>query len=104
MTTIEVPLTPEPQVFSIQLGSQTYRINLYWNSSLLGGWTIDVADTDNNPIVSGIPLVTGADLFAQYGYLGFEGELVAYTDSAPLTPPTYTNLGNQSHIYFTTNE
>lgn len=102
MTTVEIPLTPEPQNFTIQLGLVTYNFKLYWNSAQYGGWTIDIADESNVPIVQGIPLVTGADLLAQYDYLGFEGELVVYTDSAPLTPPTYTNLGVQSHIYFTT--
>lgn len=100
--TVEVPLTSVPQTFSIQLGPTTYNMNLYWNNNAEGGWTLDIADNNNNPIVQGIPIVTGADLLAQYGYLNFGGQLVAYTDGDPLVPPTYTNLGTSSHLYFTT--
>lgn len=102
MTTVEVPLSHEPQNFSIALGLTTYNMVLFWNSNALGGWTININDSNDVPIVQGIPLVTGSDLLAQYGYLGFAGELVAYTDGNPLAPPTYTNLGEQSHLYFTT--
>lgn len=101
--TYEVPLTPEAQTFSIQLGLKTYQIYLWWNDADEGGWTIDIADSQSNPIISGIPLVTGVDLLAQYGYLDFGGTLVVLTDDSPDAVPTFTNLGNQSHLYFTTN-
>lgn len=103
-TVIEVPLTSEPQDFSIQLGSITYNINLYWNDASTGGWTIDISDSGDVPIVQGIPLVTGADLLAQYSYLGFQGRLVVYTDSDPDAVPTFTNLGEQSHLFFATSQ
>ena len=102
MTTYEIPLTPEAQRFAIQLGGVDYQMKLWWNNSDQGGWTLDISDNNSVLIVGGIPLVTGADLLAQYGYLGFTGSLFCYTDDQPLQPPSYENLGSQSHVYFET--
>lgn len=102
MAVYEIPLTPQPQRFSIQLANVTYQMRLWWNDSPEGGWTLDIMDNNSVPIETGIPLVTGADLLAQFDYLNFNGSLYCYTDNAPLAPPSYTNLGTQSHVYFTT--
>lgn len=98
----EIPLTPSPQVFKISLGGVTYTLTLSWNTAPTGGWVLDIADVNDNPIVGGIPLVTGVDLLAQYGYLGFNGQLVAQSDFDVTVPPTYQNLGITSHLYFLT--
>ena len=67
-----------------------------------GGWVLDIRDTNNNVIIGGIPLVTGADLLAQYGYknIGGGGQLFVQSDSNPDQVPTYTNLGQTSHLYW----
>jgi Domain of unknown function (DUF6983) len=97
----EIPLTPQAQTFSISLNGTTYNLTLMWRSvDSLGGWVLDVADASNNPIVQGIPLVTGCDLLRQYRYLGFGGGLWVLTDGDATAIPTYTNLGQTSHLYF----
>lgn len=98
-TAYEIPLTATPQSFSITLGGTQYNVTLKWNVSA-GVWVIDLADVDGNPVLCGVPLVTGVDLLEPYGYLNFGGQLFALTDNAPDTPPSFTDLGDTSHLYW----
>lgn len=70
----EIPLTPEPQRFSISIGATTYNLRFCWNENDIGGWFMDIADDNENPILMGIPLVTGSNLLEQFAYLGIEGK------------------------------
>lgn len=97
-STFEIPLTPAPQTFNVSLVGKQYQFTLQWRDTTNGGWVLDIADSSSNPIVSGIPLVTGVDLLAQFKYLSFGFELWVQTDAAD-APPTYANLGLQSHLY-----
>ncbi|MBN3848619.1 hypothetical protein G3N58_17580 [Paraburkholderia sp. Ac-20342] len=99
MTTYyEIPLSAQPQTFTIALGGTTYGFNVQWNAQN-AAWTIDISDASGNAIVTGIPMVTGCNLLEQFDYLGFEFALVAQTDSSPDTVPTYDTLGTTSHLY-----
>lgn len=98
-TVYEVPLTAAAQEFDMTIGSIQYHFVLKWNY-IGNNWVIDIEDQSNNPIVSGIPLVTGADLLAQYASLGIGVELFVQTDNNADAIPTYTNLGSDSHLYF----
>lgn len=104
MAIYEIPLSPTPQSFSITLGGVEYRLTVKYQNTLLGGWYIDIADASGSPLVNGIPLVTGCDLLGQYKYLGFNGEIRVQTSNAPDEPPTWDNLGVQSHLYWITTE
>lgn len=102
MATFEILLTPEAQTFQVSLAGVQYQFTLQWRDAVNnGGWVLDIADATSNPMVSGIPLVTGVDLLAQYGYLGIAAELWVQTDAADAVP-TYTNLGIESHLYAVT--
>jgi len=107
-TAYEVPLSPMPQKFSISLAGVTYNLKLSWNDILYGGglknpcWLLDIRDTTDNPILTGIPLVTGADLLAQYGYLSFGGQLIVQSDNDPNLVPSFDTLGKTGHLYFVT--
>lgn len=96
----EIPLSPQAQKFAIALGGVTYNLTVKWNNAPQGGWILDIADQNDVPLVGGIPLVTGADLLAQYDYLGFGGKLLVQTDYDAFATPTFTNLGTQCHLYF----
>jgi len=96
-STFEIPLTPEPQSFNTTLVGVQYQFTLTWRDAA-GNWFLDIADASGNPLLSGIPLVTGVNLLGQYGYLAFGFELWVQTDAAD-APPTFTNLGTQSHLY-----
>lgn len=102
MAVFEVPLSPQAQVFNIDLTGTTYRLTLAWNTAPTGGWILDIADSGGNDIVLGIPLVTGANLLEQYDYLDFGGSLEVQTDYDLNAVPTFNNLGIQSHLYFIT--
>lgn len=95
----EVPTSPESQLFTIQLGSQSYQLRLLWNQTA-ACWILDIADAEGNPLVQGIPVVTGLDLLRQYKTLGIEGSLIAQTDYDSSAVPTYENLGSTGRIYF----
>ena len=100
MQTFEIPLTAQPQSFNVTLVGIEYQFSLSWRDAA-GGWFLDIADQAGNALLSGIPLVTGVNLLAQYGYMGFGFELWVQTDAAD-APPTYTNLGTESHLYCVT--
>lgn len=101
MDVYEIPLSPTPQVFSIPLSGVVYRLSFQWiESDISSGWVMNIADAQESPIVSGIPLVTGINLLDQYGYLGFVGGMAVQTDHNPDLVPTFTNLGETSHLYY----
>lgn len=95
----EIPLTPDNQQFSIVLAGNAYRMRVLWRDIY---WIVDLLDGSGNPIINGIPLVTGADLLAQYAYLNLGFRLVVTCDVAPLVYPTKTDLGINSHLYVIT--
>lgn len=100
MTIYEIPLTPTPQTFGIALSGVDYKFTVYWADASNGGWVLNIADVQGNPILNGVPLVTGANLLAGYEYLGFTGTLAVQTDHNTDALPTFDNLGVNSHLYF----
>ena len=101
MTTVtEISLTPVAQTFTITLAGTAYQMTLIWRNAC--GWVLDIADISGNPIVRGIVLVTGCDLLGPYTDLDFGGQLFVQTDGGVDAPPTYTNLGIASHLYWLT--
>jgi hypothetical protein len=97
----EIPLVSRPQKFGVSLAGVFYNMTVRWNEP--GGcWMLDIADVNDVLVVGGIPLVNGVDLLDQYGYLNFGGQLIVVTDFDASAPPTSSNLGSQSHLYFVT--
>jgi hypothetical protein len=95
-----IPLQPANQVFTLTLAGVQYQFTVKWNDANQA-WTLDIADaTGANPIISGIPIVTGADLLAPYGYLNFGGQLIAQTTNDTNAVPTLANLGSAGNVYF----
>jgi hypothetical protein len=99
-TFYEVPLSGQPQSFQVTMVGVTYSMSITYRDALNGGWMLDIADVSGNPLVAGIPLVTGANLVAQYAYLGFTAELRVASDGVLDAVPTFDNLGTLSHLYF----
>lgn len=98
-TPYEIPLIAAAQQITISLASVTYTLTVKWNDEA-NVWVLDIADANNNPILTGIPLVTGTDLLGQFAYLNFGGKLIAQTDYNLTLPPSYTDLGSTGHLYF----
>lgn len=97
-----MPFVNVPQQFPITLAGVEYNITNKWND--IGQfWCLDIEDSNNNPIVSNVPLITGADCLAGLGYLGIGGSLYVLTAGAsPFDIPTLYTLGVDSNLYFQT--
>jgi len=99
-TEYEIPLTPRPQTLSILFpNGLLYNLRLIYLFTPNDCWELDIADSLSEPLVQGIPLITGADLLSAYAYLGFGCSMYCKTDGAPDTPPAFANLGIGSHLY-----
>lgn len=97
-----IPVAPGGQRFVISLDDTSYNVRVTWNDAEEGGYVIDFGDITGAIIVAGIPLVTGADLLAQYRHLGFTGALFVVTDRDTGDVPTFDGLGVTSHLYYVT--
>ena len=99
MTTYAVPLSPSPKKFSIFLSGTEFNLTFTWCGPA-NCWIMDIADVNDVPLLEGVPLVTGADLLAQFGYVGVYGQMIAQTDNDPGAVPTFDNLGITSQLYY----
>lgn len=102
MNYFEIPLSPDPQTFSITLSGIDYRLTVQYRSAGGAGWVLDIADANDNLLVGGIPLVTGVNLLGQYGHLGFGGRLWVQGAANPDDVPTFDDLGVGSHVFWVT--
>ena len=89
-----------PQRLTITLGQVEYQLTLKYRNVEQGGWNLDIADAIGQPVIEGIPLVTGVDLLAQYKHLGFAGRLWVQTLSDPDAVPTFESLGGDGRLYW----
>lgn len=95
----EIPLIAAAQTFTVTLVGVDYNMTIRWNVPA-NCWMLDIADVSQDPLVQGIPMITGADLLAPYQYLDIGGQLIVQTDNDPDAVPTYDNLGTAGHLYF----
>lgn len=103
MAVFEIPLNKgQPQTLSIALGGVKYRLTFRYVSISEGGWVLDIAAATGEPLVLGIPLVTGADLLAQFQYLNFNGRLQVQTITDPDAVPTFESLGDTAKVFWIT--
>jgi hypothetical protein len=94
-----IPLQPTNQTIQITMAGALYTLTVRWND-MNEAWTLDIADANSNPIICGIPVVTGVDLLASYAYLNFGGQLIAQTTNDTNAVPTMANLGSTGNLYF----
>ena len=100
MTPFEVPLQPAtPQAFTIGLSGKTYRFTVTWCQPA-ACWLLAIDEVNGVRQLSGIPIVTGADLLAQYGYLNIGGALIAQTVNDPAAVPTFADLGATGKLFY----
>lgn len=99
MTPYEIPLTPEPQRFTIDLAGVTRQMRVYWCKDAQC-WCFDLFDLKGQDLLLGVQIVTGCDLLGQYAHLGIGGSIIAQTDHDPSAVPTFDNLGTSGRLYF----
>jgi hypothetical protein len=99
-TVLTIPLTNLPQTFAITLNGRDLVMTSRWNDTMQT-WLLDLVDgVTSLPILLSLPLVTGVDLLAQFAHLGLTGQLIVYTDGQADAPPTLSNLGIDSNLYY----
>lgn len=96
---VTVPLIAKPQTLVVVLGGVVYQLTCRWCRPA-AAWILDIANSSGVPIKNGIPLITGADLLAQYAYLGIAGKLIVQSSDDPDAVPTFTSLGGNANLYF----
>jgi hypothetical protein len=101
MTPYEIPLSPEPQRFSITLVDKLYQMRVLWNKDQQC-WHLDINDEVGVPLLLGVPLVPGYDLLRQYRHLDFGGALIVQADYDIYATPTFEDLGITARLYFVT--
>ena len=94
-----IPLLPQNQELDISLAGVSYHLVVRWNK-FSNAWVLDIQDSQQNPIVSGIPLVTGCDILEQYAYLGFGGSMVVQSTNDADIVPSYSTLGSTGNLFF----
>lgn len=77
----------------------TYNLIVKWNP-FSNAWILYVEDDQGNPMLSGIPLVPGADLLEQFAYIGIGGAFVVQSSNDPNEVPDYTTLGTVGNLFF----
>lgn len=95
----EIPLSPDNLQFSVSIAGVSYKMAVSWRDP---AWCLDLMSDDSTPLALAMPLVTGADLLAQYAYLDLGFGLVVGTDISGQEYPTKTDLGTTSHLYVIT--
>ena len=53
MAVYTIPLEPEPQSFTIALGGKEYRLTVRWFDAPEGGWLLDLATVEDEPVIAG---------------------------------------------------
>jgi hypothetical protein len=100
----EIPLViGTPQQFFLPLDPNQYQFVLLYRDADMGGWVLDINDGLGNPLVCGIPLVSGHDLLEQYVYLNIPGQLWITSDGDVTAVPTFDALGLSTRLYFLPN-
>lgn len=101
MSVTEIPLSPDSQTFSTTLNGTQYQMRVVWRGSC---WFLDLMDSTGTMMIGGIPLITGADLLAQYHYLNLGFLPYVVCDDPASENPTQFDLGINSHLYAETEE
>ena len=98
-TPYTVPTQPTNQTFSVMMAGVQRQLTVRWNQ-MNAAWHLDLADTLGNPVLTGLPLITGTDLLAPFKYMNFGGQLIAQTANDATAVPTLANLGSGANLYF----
>lgn len=94
-----IPLIAANQEFNISLAGVSYHLKVKWNK-FSNAWVLDIQDSQQNNILTGVPMVTGCDLLEQYGYLEIGGAMVVQSTNNPNLVPDYTTLGSTGNLFF----
>ena len=100
MTSVEIPLTPEAQSFSVTLGGVPYRMRVMFNAASDACWMLDIGKPDGTVLLAGVPLLPGGDLLAQHAHMEWPGALIVTNSREPGAAPKFSDLGTYAKLYF----
>lgn len=101
MTIFEIPLRSRAQKIKTEINGLEYGMFFRWNKAS-NCWIMDISNSDDTPLLSGVPLITGADLLEQFEYLGLGVKMVALTIGDIDAVPTFDNAGVEGKLFFAT--
>lgn len=97
---LEIPFTPERQIFNIRLGQRGVRLAIMFNERD-GTWLLDVIDNATAvDLLRGVPIVLGQDIWDSYN-LGL-GILIALDLSNSGIDAGPNDLGDRVRVYWLT--
>lgn len=95
MAIYQIPLTANNQKFNVQLNGTTYKFRTIYRGDT---WFLDIMDVSENSIISGIPMLMGDELLAQYQYL-ISGSLYVVNNNADQSQ-SFNDLGDKILLYW----
>lgn len=99
MPAFEIPLSSGPQSFNVSLAGTLYKLTLRW-SVVDKHWLLDIGLPGELEVLSGLPLLPGADLLKQHKHLGVGGALYVQSSDDTRIAPGFADLDVRSFLYF----
>jgi len=99
---IEIPVTPGPAKFEIELDGAPYRFRVRYNERDLA-WYADVLGLDNDVDFKGLKLVPGLDLLGPHAYAEL-GQMFIFDGEEIEAEPTFEGLGDRFRLYYISKE
>ena len=95
MALYEIPLSTGNQKFSVQLNKISYKLQLIYR---LDTWFLDIMDSSENEIISGLAMNSGIDLLEQHQHL-IKGSMFV-TNSNKDELQGFYDLGSKIQLYW----
>lgn len=106
MATSTIPLLAgQPQFVTVPISGLDYRLGFAWIDAPQGGWVLSIErDADGAALLSGVPLITGADILAPHRHLGIGAEFYLTTTGDADAVATFDGLGVTSQVLVVTED
>jgi hypothetical protein len=84
-----------------------YTLYFKWNT-VMSVWVLDIYDEGGtNPIIDGLPMVTGTDIFSQFEHMPFAAttRMTVVSIGPGVSPdaiPTFNNFGTDGRVFLIT--
>lgn len=95
MAIYEIPLRAGNQKFNVTIGRTIYKLRLIYR---INQWYLDILDTSEKPLISGILLCSGIDLLEQYKHIVPYSLYVTNSNIDELS--TFDSLGSKIKLYY----
>jgi hypothetical protein len=99
-----IPVSSSPNqtlqvAVDINGGVSQFFVYLTFNE-IAGYWVMGISDSNQNPLLTDVPLVTGLNLLRQYQYLNIGSVYVFNVTGVPVDSPNTNDLGTDFQLYW----